>query len=129
MEIRKVFLVIFVLISGTVHTLEATMDTCRIQEKCSADPQIVDNKARYDNYRLYRLHMVSDEHVLALQQLEEQSDSYTFYGHAMKPGQDLTIMVAAHKIAEIHDLMERFGIEGKLLVRAKSKLHSKNMFG
>jgi Carboxypeptidase activation peptide len=120
MEIQKVFLVFIGLISGVVVKSEATMETCHIREKCSADLRTLDNRARYDHYRLYRLHLASDEHVLALQQLEEQSDSYTFYGHAMKPGQDLTIMVAAHKIAEIHDLMERFGIDGKMLVRKNS---------
>lgn len=55
------------------------------------------NKARYDNYRLVRLHLDSEEHVGLFQELEEQSDSFTFYGHALKAPQDLTILVAAHK--------------------------------
>lgn len=55
------------------------------------------NKARYDNYRLVRLKLETQEHVELFQELEELSDSYTFYGHALNPGQELTIMVAAHK--------------------------------
>lgn len=73
-------------------------------------------KARYDNYRLYRFHLQTEKHVELLQELEAQSDSYTFYGHAREIGQKVTVMVAAHKIAEIHDLMKRYGFEGVVLV-------------
>lgn len=55
------------------------------------------NKARYDNYRLVRLHLETQDHVLLFQELEAESDSYTFYGHALSAPQDLTILVAAHK--------------------------------
>lgn len=74
------------------------------------------NSARYDNYRVYRLQIQTDEHVRVLQELESRSDSYVFYGHARQPGQQLTIMVAAHKIPEIVDLMDRYGIKGSILV-------------
>lgn len=74
------------------------------------------DKARFDYYRLYRLSIKTDEHVKMLQELEEKSDSYTFYGHANYAGQELTIMVAAHKIAEITDILERFNLEGRVLV-------------
>jgi hypothetical protein len=55
------------------------------------------NKARYDHYQLVRLHLETEEHVKLFQELEEQSDSYTFYGHALAAPQDVTILVAAHK--------------------------------
>jgi hypothetical protein len=55
------------------------------------------NKARYDNYRLVRLTLKTQEHVDLFQELEGESDSYTFYGHALNPDQNLTILVAAHK--------------------------------
>ena len=76
----------------------------------------VDNRARYDNYRFYRLLLGTEEHVRIFQELEERSDSYTFYGHARQTGQWLTIMVAAHKIAEITEILKRFGIEHEILV-------------
>lgn len=60
---------------------------------CESD----ENQARYDNYRLVRLTLKTQEHVDLLQELEEESDSYTFYGHALKPDQNLTVLVAAHK--------------------------------
>lgn len=56
-----------------------------------------ENQARYDNYRLVRLTLKNKEHVDLLQELEEESDSYTFYGHALNPDQNLTVLVAAHK--------------------------------
>lgn len=55
------------------------------------------SKARYDNYRLVRLHLETEEHIALFQELEAESDSYTFYGHALNAPQDLTILVAAHK--------------------------------
>ena len=73
-------------------------------------------KARYDNYRLYRIHLATEKHVELFQELEAQSDSYTFYGHARQAGQKLTVMVAANKIAEIHDLMKRYVVEADILV-------------
>lgn len=73
-------------------------------------------KARYDNYALYRLHISTEEQVNILQELEERSDSYTFYGHARKIDQDLTILVAAHKLAEIQEILERYQIQGQVLV-------------
>lgn len=74
------------------------------------------NKARYDNYRLIRLTLMTQEHVDLFQELEEESDSYTFYGHALKPNQNLTILVAAHKIFEIYDVIKRHGIDHTVLV-------------
>lgn len=76
-----------------------------------------ENKARYDNYRLYRFHLKTQEQVDIFKQIEAESDSYDFIGHAREPGQKLTIVVSAAKIAEIHDIMERFGVEGTILVR------------
>lgn len=51
-----------------------------------------------------------------MQELENRSDSYTFMGHARQTNQNLTIMVAPQKIAEMTDLLERFQIPGSVLV-------------
>lgn len=55
------------------------------------------NKARYDNYRLVRLSLETDDHVKLFQELEAESDSFVFYGHALAAPQQLTILVASHK--------------------------------
>lgn len=60
---------------------------------CSMD----EDKARYDHYRLMRFSLQTAEQVELFQELEEKSDSYTFYGHALQAPQEVTVLVAAHK--------------------------------
>lgn len=84
---------------------------------CALLPNIsCDNQARYDNYRLYRIHLQTKEHVALFQELEERSDSYTFYGHARQPNQNLTILVASQKIAEITEILTRYKVQSNILV-------------
>lgn len=61
---------------------------------------IVEDKARYDNYRIYNVHFKTDEQVKLFQQIESLSDSYIFIGHAREKNQNLTILAAAHKIPD-----------------------------
>ncbi|XP_063704888.1 zinc carboxypeptidase-like [Culicoides brevitarsis] len=73
-------------------------------------------KARYDHYRLYRVHLATDEQLKTFQELEARSDSYVFYGHARVVGQKVTLMVAAHKIAEFAvDILDKYGVQYELL--------------
>lgn len=75
-----------------------------------------ENKARYDNYRLYRVQLKTDDQVKLFQEIEANSDSYSFIGHARKPNQNLSILVAAHKIAELTDIMNNNKIGYEILV-------------
>lgn len=86
------------------------------------------NKARYDSFRIYRVLLETDEQVQLMQQLENRSDSYTFMGHARQTNQNLTIMVAPQKIAEMTDLMERFSIKGSVLLYNIQELIDKEAF-
>lgn len=76
-----------------------------------------EDKARYDNYRLYRVQLITDDQVKAFQKLEAQSDSYIFIGHAREPNQNLTILVAAHKIAELTGILSDYKVGFEILVR------------
>uniref|UniRef100_A0A182N406 Zinc carboxypeptidase A 1 n=1 Tax=Anopheles dirus TaxID=7168 RepID=A0A182N406_9DIPT len=78
--------------------------------------------ARYDNYRLYRVELATDEHVQLFQQLEAKSDSCTFYGHARQAGQQLTIMVSASKVADFEDLLTLHAVQGRVLERNVQQL-------
>jgi hypothetical protein len=80
------------------------------------------NKARYDNYRLVRIHLKTQEHVDIFQELEEESDSIVFYGHALNPDQNVTILVSAHKIFEIYDIVQRYQLVYTVLVSLISKI-------
>uniref|UniRef100_A0A4Y0BPJ3 Zinc carboxypeptidase A 1 n=1 Tax=Anopheles funestus TaxID=62324 RepID=A0A4Y0BPJ3_ANOFN len=81
-----------------------------------------DSAARYDHYRLYRVELDTEDHVVLFQQLEAKSDSCTFYGHARQPGQQLTIMVSASKVADFEDLLALHAVNGRLLVRNMQQL-------
>lgn len=76
----------------------------------------LENKARYDNYRLYRVTLETEEHVKLFQELEERSDSYVFIGHAREKNQQLTFLAAAHKIGEITYLLKAYNIKHVILV-------------
>lgn len=81
---------------------------------------IADDKARYDNYRLYYLHLTTAEHVQIFQEIEKRSDSYSFIGHAREVGQKLNVLVAAHKVAECADILKRYNVEHNILVSMSS---------
>lgn len=78
----------------------------------------LDSKARYDKYRLYRVHLGNETHLKVFQELEARSDSYVFYGHARVVTQNLTLMVAAHKTAEfVVDILQKYDVQHEILVR------------
>lgn len=79
------------------------------------------SKSRYDNYRLYRVHLNVDEQVKIFQDIENRSDSYIFIGHAREIGQKLSILLAAHKVSEFADILTRYNVTNELLVRHKTK--------
>lgn len=81
-----------------------------------------DDKARYDNYRVYRVYLDTDQHVKMFQDIEEQRDSYSFIGHARHTKQNLTIMVSAHKIAEMTDLLQTYNVSHAI------KVSNENLF-
>ncbi|XP_062534499.1 zinc carboxypeptidase A 1-like [Armigeres subalbatus] len=81
----------------------------------SYDVVEIENHARYDHYRLYRVQLETDRHVQLFQDLEAKSDSSTFFGHARQPGQQLTITVAANKVSDFDDFLDRFLVKGRVL--------------
>lgn len=76
------------LIILTAAYLVAEVRCCELNESI---------KARYDNYQLVRVSLETAEHVSVFQELESESDSFIFYGHALASPQQLTILVASHK--------------------------------
>uniref|UniRef100_A0A1B0DBQ1 Zinc carboxypeptidase A 1 n=1 Tax=Phlebotomus papatasi TaxID=29031 RepID=A0A1B0DBQ1_PHLPP len=76
----------------------------------------IEDKARYDNYRIYRFHLATEDQVRIMQELDLKSDSFIYFGSARYPIQNLTIIAAAHKVPEIEDLCERYQITHEVLV-------------
>ena len=79
----------------------------------------MENKARYDNYKLVRVSLENEDHVKLFQEIERESDSYTFYGHARKVGQNLVILIAAHKSYEFSDIVKRYELNYVVLVNQR----------
>lgn len=72
--------------------------------------------ARYDNYRIYNVEFSSEKHVQLFKELEEQSDSMSFIGHPREVGQKLSILVAAHKVADLTLLLKHYQVTHRILV-------------
>lgn len=87
---------------------------CVIAFICSTNGQ--EHKARYDNYRLYRVQLKTEDQVKVFKELEHRSDSYIFIGHAREINQNLTILAAAHKIAELTDILTDYKAGFEILV-------------
>lgn len=84
----KLAMAVLKIVSILCAVLLTTARCCELHESI---------KARYDNYQLVRVSLETEEHIRTFQELEEESDSFIFYGHALSAPQQLTILVSAHK--------------------------------
>ncbi|KAH8284556.1 hypothetical protein KR018_004302, partial [Drosophila ironensis] len=73
------------------------------------------DQARYDNYRIYNVEFENEQQIELFQKLEDQSDSLTFIGHAREIGQKLSILVAAHRVADFADLLKTYKLKHRVL--------------
>lgn len=71
--------------------------------------------ARYDFTRIYSVDLDTVYQVKIFQTLEAASDSCIFMGHAREPGQKLTILVAAQKVADFDDLLQSYNVSHRIL--------------
>ncbi|KAI9578870.1 zinc carboxypeptidase A 1 [Glossina fuscipes] len=71
--------------------------------------------ARYDNYRVYNVEFSNEKHVQLFKELEEQSDSMSFIGHPREVGQKLSILVSAHKVADLTLLLKHYRVIHRIL--------------
>lgn len=78
--------------------------------------ELFEDRSRYDHYRIYNVELDTEKHVELFQKLEEQSDSMIFIGHAREVGQKLSILVAAHKVADLWDLLQHYQVKHRILV-------------
>ncbi|KAH8232832.1 hypothetical protein KR026_000706, partial [Drosophila bipectinata] len=85
------------------------------------------DQARYDNYRIYNVEFDNEEQIELFQKLEEQSDSLTFIGHAREIGQKLSILVAAHRVADFADLLQTYKLKHRVLTYNFQEKIDRNM--
>lgn len=72
--------------------------------------------ARYDNYRLWRVHIETEEQLAMMKELEKRGMGIEFYGHVRKTDQKLTILVPARAVADMVDLFGRFKMTNTVLL-------------
>lgn len=72
-------------------------------------------KSRYDNYKLYGMTLATEEQVKAVEELEQNSDSYDFWSE-LSMVRDVDVMVPPHKIGEFEDFLNRFEIQYQVKV-------------
>jgi len=106
---------VILILTMAASTTKLESGTCPVATAsgCGVAPP---DQARYDNYRIYNVEFENEEQIELFQKLEEQSDSLTFIGHAREIGQKLSILVAAHRVADIADLLKTYKVKHRVLV-------------
>ena len=105
-------------------TLSLAASFCTKDDKCE---EPISDAARYDNYRMFYVNIDTLKQVEILQNFEDVTDSCIFMGHAINPGQKLSILVAAHKVADFVDLLKTYEMTYKILVSIYSAWCSLNL--
>lgn len=77
---------------------------------------IKEDRARYDNYRVYNVYFKTAEQVKLFQEIEAHSDSFIFIGHARAVNQNLTILAAAHQIPDFTRILTSNNVAYTVLV-------------
>jgi len=112
---------LLLLVSVCVIQESKAASFCTKADQCALDEEIktvgapAPLQARYDHTRIYQVELASEEHVRIFQALELASDSCSFMGHARQPGQKLTIMVTAAKVADFDDLVHSYNVTHRVL--------------
>ncbi|KAH8278581.1 hypothetical protein KR018_005450, partial [Drosophila ironensis] len=109
---------LLLLLTGNLLQSEAA-SFCTKADQCALGEEVIPPpgaaQARYDHTRIYQVELASAEHVRLFQALELASDSCSFMGHARVPGQKLTIMVTASKVADFDDLVHSYNVTHRIL--------------
>ncbi|XP_055856251.1 zinc carboxypeptidase-like [Episyrphus balteatus] len=113
-----------ILVPFSLLTLSLAASFCTKDDKCE---EPISDAARYDNYRMFYVNIDTLKHVEILQNFEDVTDSCIFMGHAINPGQKLSILVAAHKVADFVDLLKTYEMTYKILTHNFQEKIDKNL--
>lgn len=70
-------------------------------------------KARFDNYRVVSVKIADENQRLILQQFDDASDSIDILSETNDGV--VEVVVAPHKLADIHDIFERNAIQSEVI--------------
>ncbi|XP_063227975.1 zinc carboxypeptidase-like [Bacillus rossius redtenbacheri] len=83
---------------------------------------VLAEKARYDNYRVFRLTPATQSQVEALRALEENPDGLSFWTDVRAANLSVDVMVPPHKISEFSEIMDELRMESSLFISDVQKL-------
>lgn len=72
-------------------------------------------KTRFDNYRVYSVHVATKDHMDLMFSIENNPDGYLFW-NSIDMGRDVDLMVPPYKLSEFQELTEKHGISYQLKV-------------
>ncbi|XP_068141011.1 zinc carboxypeptidase A 1 [Drosophila tropicalis] len=78
-------------------------------------------RARYDNYRAYKVNTENAEQLAVLKDLESSSDSIIFLDGVHIVGADVQIVVAPHKVPDLLDILGKSEIKYELVTKDLQK--------
>ncbi|XP_055599535.1 zinc carboxypeptidase-like [Uranotaenia lowii] len=77
---------------------------------------IYGEKARFDNYRVYRIHIENEHQIKVLQAIGNLRGGYSFWDDPIKVDSDVDLVVPPHKFGEFGEIVENHGIAANLSV-------------
>ncbi|KFB45620.1 zinc carboxypeptidase [Anopheles sinensis] len=79
-------------------------------------------QARFDNYRVYEVSIDTARQLQALQQLELNSDGYSFWESPVQTNMRLSIVVPPHKFAHFEELTTALALKTRLQIEDFQKV-------
>lgn len=73
-------------------------------------------RARYDNYRVYKVQIENEQQLEVLQMVDSNPDGYRFWSPPQAVGSTVELVVPPHKFAEFSELSERFIIKSEKFI-------------
>lgn len=77
---------------------------------------LVAEKDRFDNHRLYGVHIDTLDQLKLFRNLEENSDGFLLWNYPVL-GDTVDVMVAPHKLAEFSDLTDLYNLQISLKIK------------
>ncbi|XP_055627088.1 zinc carboxypeptidase-like [Toxorhynchites rutilus septentrionalis] len=93
-------------------------------------------KARFDNYRVYRIRIENVKQLEVLQAIEQLGEGYSYWREPVNVNTEVDLVVPPHKFAEFGEVVEQHELPAELTVRnlqelfdAEQKRTAKQGFG
>lgn len=77
---------------------------------------ISSEKARFDNYRVYRVWIENQKQFDILQELDGNQDGISFFDLPIPSRNTAEIIVPPHKFADIADLFDKYNIKSEIKI-------------